>query len=170
MKQTQPEQDFLRSEIARLQSRLREITDSSRLDIINLVAVIEFDGGTSCNIPAKGFGNGYGSYKINDQEIVRVKFGNGHSCNSAEIMTAHAAALDLLDQLGEASRSASVLFRGDSQIALKWINPKFRKTPKPSGSVKFIEAIRLIREVNHLFGSIRCEWRGRQHSVDLFGH
>ena len=37
--------------------------------------VIEFDGGTSCNIPRKGFGVGYGSkmFRENDNPNVMIK-------------------------------------------------------------------------------------------------
>jgi hypothetical protein len=51
---------------------------------------IHFDGGTTCNIPSRGYGNGYGSYLVNE-EIVKVDFGRPMSSNQAEIRTLIAA-------------------------------------------------------------------------------
>lgn len=127
--------------------------------------LIEFDGGTTCNIPSLGYGEGYGSYQINDAPIVRVSFGVGHSCNSAEILTLEAALADLA---GRGERGMSVLVRGDSKIALKWVHCK--KQPKPSTSPMFRDAIQKLRKVTAQFTSVKTEWRSREHSVRLFGH
>jgi ribonuclease HI len=128
---------------------------------------VEFDGGTSCNIPSKGFGKGYGSFQINGAEIHRVEFGIGHSCNSAEIRTL-AAALEAIRLSCADTKKKSVLIRGDSKIALKWAKDK--KQPSPSTTANFREAIELLRVQVAAFGCIRTEWRGRAHSVALFGH
>ncbi len=129
---------------------------------------IEFDGGTSCNIPSKGFGEGYGSFQINDGEIKRVTFGKGHSCNSAEIRTMVAALEELASMCNPAQ--SSILIRGDSQIALKWVT--CGKQPKASHSEGFRDAIERLRRVIQLnrWRSVSTEWRGRAHSVKLFGH
>jgi ribonuclease HI len=128
--------------------------------------VIEFDGGTSCNSPKKGFGNGYGSYQIDGGEIVRVEFGKGHSNNSAEIRTLVAALKALADIPCDLPRIA--LARGDSQIALKWV--KCGAVPKDKTSEGFREAIELLREQVRRFHNVKTEWRRRTHSVALFGH
>lgn len=49
--------------------------------------IIEFDGGSTCNVPKLGYGDGYGSYQIDQREIVRLQFGKGFSANAAEILT-----------------------------------------------------------------------------------
>jgi len=126
---------------------------------------IEFDGGTSSNNP-KAYGNGYGSFQINGGEVHRVKFGPGHSCNSAEIRTL-IAGLKELYSMTEA-QNVTVMARGDSKIALKWVSCK--KPPKESTSEGFRDAIRQLRIVVAQFKRVKTEWRGRAESVRLFGH
>lgn len=126
--------------------------------------VIEFDGGTDCNDPKKGYGEGYGSYQIDGGNIVRVKFGKGHSNNSAEIRTLIAALRDL----AEDGRLGRVLCRGDSQIALNWITQK--SGPNRKSSEGFLEAVEMLREEVKRFVKVKGEWRRRNHSVKLFGH
>lgn len=128
--------------------------------------VIEADGGTSCNIPAKGYGEGYGSYKIDDGKVMRYTFGMGHSNNSAEIRIIVEALRDLA-AAGNAMEK-TVLIRSDSQIALKWVTHLGVPSKKSSG--RFTEAILLLRAEVARFGSVRTEWRGREHSVAMFGH
>jgi hypothetical protein len=128
--------------------------------------LIEFDGGTSCNIPAQGYGEGYGSFQIDHGTIHRVTFGRGHSSNASEILTL-AAALEHLYSRGGAD-SVKLFIRGDSQIALKWATDK--SNPKAKTSECFKQAIARVRLFNHLFADIKTEWRGRRHSVKLFGH
>lgn len=129
--------------------------------------IIEFDGGTSCNIPRLGYGEGYGSYRIGDHQIVRVKFGRGHSSNSAEIRTLVKALEDLSDSDPKAAFKA-VLIRGDSQIALRWVHHhgKIKRTPSP----EFVEAIGLLHKITAKFSDLRTEWRSREVSVAIFGH
>ena len=129
--------------------------------------IIEFDGGTSCNVPSRGFGKGYGSFQINNGPIRRVEFGMGHSCNSAEIRTL-VSALEAVRESCDSCHNASVLARGDSRIALKWASCK--SEPKEKHSENFREAIKLLREQIVHFGQIRTEWRNRSHSVRIFGH
>ncbi len=129
---------------------------------------IEFDGGTSCNIPRLGFGEGYGSYQIGDQPIKRVKFGKGHSCNSAEIRTLISALHDLADQMPP--HMVNLEIHGDSQIALKWANPKYMKKPSHKTTENFRNAIVELRKIAIMFANITTKWRGRDVSVALFGH
>lgn len=132
----------------------------------NLIT-IEFDGGSTCNIPRLGYGKGYGSYRIGDREIVRVNFGMGHSSNSAELRTLVKALEDLHDS-DDRSPLKDVLIRGDSKIALKWVSHrgKIKGTPSP----EFVEAIGLLRAIAAKFTRLRTEWRTRDVSVEIFGH
>jgi ribonuclease HI len=129
--------------------------------------LIEFDGGTSCNNPRQGFGKGYGSFQIDNGSIHRVEFGMGHSSNSAEIRTLVAALQQLAKEVGNPEEH-SVLVRGDSQIALKWV--KCPLTPKEKTSEGFREAITLLRTEVTKFRGVKTEWRRRDYSVRLFGH
>lgn len=126
---------------------------------------LEADGGTSCNVPGR-FGEGYGSFQIDDGEVQRVKFGKGHSNNSAEIRII-VSGLQAISRQAEASQ-IQVLVRSDSKIALKWVT--CRDTPKAKTSEGFREAIDLLRAEVAKFGRIKTQWRGREHSVKLFGH
>jgi ribonuclease HI len=128
--------------------------------------LVEFDGGTSCNIPAQGYGEGYGSFQIDHGTVHRVTFGRGHSSNASEILTL-AAALEHLYSRGGAD-CMKLFIRGDSQIALKWATDT--SNPRAKTSECFKQAIARVRLFNHLFADIKTEWRGRRHSVKLFGH
>lgn len=147
---------------------LRDTGTEKGIEAVSLVHqhTIEFDGGTSCNDPKIGLGRGYGSYQIDGGEIHRVEFGEGHSCNSAEILTLEAA-LQHLASFGD-PKEMVVLARGDSQIALKWVHCK--ASPKQSTSLPFRQAIPMLRNQVQRFKSIKTQWRGRAHSVVLFGH
>lgn len=172
--------DFLQQQIAVMQRRLSELRQVGKTYLLvkpenHFDWIIEFDGGTSCNDPAKGFGDGYGSFmvgatgsKFNEcwPKFTR-RFGVGHSCNSAEIMTLVESLKHLAGSITDA-RSVRVLCRGDSKIALKWVSCK--KIPPMKSSPKFQEAIGILRGVVAQFGCVRTEWRGREESVRLFGH
>lgn len=128
-----------------------------------------FDGGTSCNNPKKGFGSGYGSYQILGGPVVRrIQFGVGHSCNSAEIRTLHAALVDLASKVNPGVLHIHI--KGDSKIALKWANPKLKMEPSATSWREFHEAIRLLRLELPKFGKITTQWHPRAESVKLFGH
>lgn len=128
---------------------------------------IEFDGGTSCNNPNKGYGRGYGSFKVNDWEIVKVDHGPNHSCNSAEILTM-VAALEHLRSNSYTATDLPVLIRGDSRIALKWVHCK--KPTKENTSRMFRDAVTALRRAMQPFKSLHVQWRGREYSVEMFGH
>ena len=172
--------DFLQQQIAVMQRRLAELKQSSREYLLvkpesHYDYIIEFDGGTSCNDPAKGYGDGYGTFMVGEKGTVfssanpkfTRRFGIGHSWNSAEIYTLVEALLHLHKEL-DRPKEASVLCRGDSRIALKWVNCK--KHPPEKTSPKFRDGIRDLRSIVSEFGCVRTEWRGREHSVKLFGH
>jgi ribonuclease HI len=144
----------------------RPTSTPSKVEVPEGYTLVEFDGGTSCNIPAQGYGEGYGSFQIDHGTIHRVTFGRGHSSNASEILTL-AAALEHLYSRGGVD-SVKLFIRGDSQIALKWATDK--STPKAKTSECFKQAIARLRLFNGFFGDIKTEWRGRRHSVKLFGH
>ncbi len=130
---------------------------------------IEFDGGTSCNIPSRGYGDGYGSFKIGDREVERIEHRRPMSCNVAEIMTAVVA----LDRCRHFFGSSEILLRGDSKIALNWANiGNGRKPilPNKKKAESFRNAVsELIVAIRH-HKNVKTEWRNRNHSVTLFGH
>lgn len=169
--------EFLQQQIAVMQRRLSELKQTSKTYLLTKPAdhfdwIIEFDGGTSCNDPAKGFGNGYGSFLLKERPndplpIERRQFGIGHSCNSAEIMTL-VSALDYLATNIPIAKTSRVLCRGDSKIALKWVSCK--KIPPEKSSPKFRESIATLRKIVGQFQCVRTEWRSRDESVRLFGH
>jgi ribonuclease HI len=141
------------------------IINGRKISMANVIPhdhVVEFDGGTSSNKPP--FGVGYGSYQIDDNEIIRCSYGPNQSSNSAEIMTIVYA----LDDLVSKEISGKILVCGDSVISLKWINTK--ETPKENTSESFRKAIKLLREYIPKFKKITPYWRPRERSVELFGH
>ncbi len=129
--------------------------------------VIQFDGGTTSNVPSRGFGYGYGSYQIDGGVIGKCQFGIGHSCNSAEILTLFEA-LKALRLLVPECDKKTVRVCGDSKIALKWVS--CQKQPKESTTIMFRQAIEMLRGEVKNFKKIYTEWRPREHSVKLFGH
>lgn len=130
---------------------------------------IEFDGGTPCNNPQKGFGNGYGSYKINDEPIYRLRFNRPMSNNVAEIsVLIHA--LRTVYQRGN-PEFVMLEIHGDSQIALNRCTRGL--TAKQRRSVRnpdFGNACDELRTLCTQFAHVHTNWRGRDASVKLFGH
>src|SRR6266849_473663 len=89
----------------------------------SVVATIGFDGGTSCNIPSLGYGDGYGSFRIDNGPLRRIAFKRPMSNNAAEIFTM-AAAIKIAKENG----ATALKLVGDSQIALNWANRVAGKT------------------------------------------
>jgi len=156
----------IQAKIARLKAQMGQDATTRTEGVALIHEVIEFDGGSSCNIPSRGYGEGYGSFQIGNQEIQRVKFGKGHSANSAEIRTLVSGLAELSKQVDPAK--CQVLARGDSKVALKWVSDL--RTPKETSSKGFLEAIALLRIEVAKFAKVKTQWRGREHSVKLFGH
>jgi ribonuclease HI len=142
---------------------------------------LHFDGGTPCNIPALGFGIGYGSYRytglegqVGNGEPIRVSHGIPCSNNAAEILTL-CVALEKLAEMGS-PETTHVHVQGDSKIALKWLNvvrgqhPKGRTKTVATGTVLFIESIGRLRKAAEPFNKIESEWLQRDHAVAAFGH
>lgn len=129
---------------------------------------IIFDGGSTCNVPRKGFGKGYGSFKVEDREIQRCNFGAGHSANSGEVRTLIEALRYTKKHFPEYD---TLHIKGDSKIALSWIFrsgiPKPFKGKEPTSN--FIEAVRMLHVETKGY-NITTQWHPRKESVKLFGH
>lgn len=126
---------------------------------------IEFDGGTSCNVPSRGFGDGYGSYRINQERPVRLQFYKAMSANAAEVLT-------LVKAVQEAKQkgATSLLIIGDSQIALGWAGNPDRKMSKKA-TPEFREAVSFLQKSLEPFSDkITTRWQPRIKSVATFGH
>lgn len=139
---------------------------------------LHFDGGTPCNIPSKGFGIGYGSYRFNSNPVIKVDHGIPCSNNGAELLTLVSALVelkricDLEDNLMD-SKETEVLIMGDSQTILGWVdklikNPMIKINPGVSESMKL--AIPQLIIAMEPFGEIRTKWLPRIHAVQAFGH
>ena len=142
------------------------IEEKPRAQANQQARVIHFDGGTPCNIPSLGYGNGYGSYRIDDGPVVRVDHNRPMSNNAAEIYT-------LISALKQIPPGEPLLIIGDSQIALKWVQVATgqRKATKiQNTSPQFQEAVADLTLVLRDFRSVRVMWKGRDHSVSVFGH
>lgn len=131
---------------------------------------IEFDGGTSNNVPSRGpFGDGYGSYKIDNGPIHRCYFRRPMSANSAELYTLEAAVNLVIATYGMAVSETSLHIVGDSTVALGWASRKPRKLKMGSTPV-FREAAMRVRFALRDFKKITVEWQPRHKSVVTFGH
>ena len=135
---------------------------------------IEFDGGSTCNIPRLGFGDCYGSYRLDGADIVRLTFGVKGSANVGELMTITHALDALACRYDEPTlKTVAVAVTGDSQIALKWAaHPKLYKTEKlAAGSTdQFREAVKRLVSLKQRFAEVRTNWVSRDYMVALFGH
>lgn len=130
---------------------------------------IEFDGGTPCNIPRLGYGEGYGSFKLGSHgKIFRLKFGRPMSANAAEVWT-------LVEALRHVSKCwlpqrTDISISGDSKIALARCYRPLSKKKKKRDSNEFEDACAALTALCAQFHSVTTKWRGRAASVKLFGH
>jgi hypothetical protein len=134
---------------------------------VNGVVLIEFDGGSACNIPRLGYGEGYGSYKIGRGAVHRARFDN-MSANAAEIRTLATAIA-----VAKAQGARHLLCVGDSRIALKWANiaaGNRRPTKIDKTSASFKASIALLRDACFGIVSLHTQWQPRAVSVRTFGH
>lgn len=134
---------------------------------------IRFDGGTSCNIPRLGYGNGYGSYQIDDNPIYRLSFNIPMSANAAEIRTL-ARAIETVSQNEIHTALIRLSILGDSRVALKWANVaagKRKRTKIANTSSEFQESILMLeRFIRRGWADVMTTWTPRQRSVAVFGH
>lgn len=130
--------------------------------------VLEFDGGTPCNIPSRGYEDGYGSFQINGLPIARNQYGRPMSANTAEVLTMHYGLEEIFRIFGR----SSVLVRGDSKIALGWVEKSRAGKMKFSkgSSQEYISAVILLHNSIQMHLSVQSEWRCRDYSVTIFGH
>lgn len=138
---------------------------------MKLYLTVESDGGTSCNIPAKGYGLGYGSFRIDGGKIQRRKFGNGYSNNAAEIEII-TEALQYIGKHWEPNE-LTLTFCSDSEIALKWLKitnsgQQVKIGKKTSEGMK--RAVDRLRTFSPRFQKIVTQWQPRKESVKAFGH
>lgn len=129
--------------------------------------VIEFDGGTPCNIPRLGYGIGYGSYKIDRGNIVRLTFGRPMSANAAEVWTL-VKAIEYVKRAYLPKRTI-LHVHGDSKIALSRCHRQPRKGKKKNTD-EFHTACGTLILLCDEFLRVETHWRGRARSVMLFGH
>lgn len=130
---------------------------------------IEFDGGTPCNIPRIGYGNGYGSYKIDNEPVYRLFFNIPMSANAAEVKTL-VRAMQTISQRHDPATTA-LQISGDSKIALARCNgPSNWKRKDILRSGEFEIACAELATLCAQFADIKTNWRARIHSVAMFGH
>lgn len=144
------------------------------LAALNIAAMrtirITFDGGTPCNIPRLGYGNGYGSYQIDGGRVITCDFNRPMSANAAEIWTAVFAVNDVTRHQSNLAE-ACLHFQGDSRIALKYCL-NFRRSVKfkSSSSGEFRDAILALHSLLPAFRDVKASWWPRENSVRIFGH
>ncbi len=128
---------------------------------------IEFDGGTPCNIPRLGYGDGYGSYKIDDQPVYRLNFRIPMSCNVAEMTTILRAVQAVAQNHNPHTTKLDIY--GDSQTALKRCLVPIPKKRRQNGT-EFSGTANMLFTICAQFAQVTTHWRGRAASVRLFGH
>jgi ribonuclease HI len=133
------------------------------------VARIEFDGGTSSNIPSLGYGDGYGSFRINNEPVRRLQFNRPMSANAAEIFTM-AAAVKVAVENG----ATALVLVGDSQVALCWAN-RIAGNGKPrkhngNMSCSMRDGIAELRRRMAGVMDVKTQWQPRERSFAAFGH
>jgi ribonuclease HI len=160
-----------------LKKQKRETPALKRLPVPSLdssltLCTIQFDGGTSNNIPSKGgYGIGYGSYQLNSGAVVRLSFGRAMSCNAAEVRTL-TAAIEAATLIVDPAKTRLCVY-GDSEIALKWARLAVQQAlyqPKRGWSPGFTLAIAHLYLCLKPFAAVVTEWQPRERSVEIFGH
>lgn len=142
---------------------------------------IYFDGGTTCNIPKLGYGNGYGSFKLtegyNNGQIQRVDHGLNHSNNSAEVLTLVSALIYLYEQWDLNITdwdNVNILIIGDSQIALNQASKCFKDKMgfifHKRSSRMYKDALKKLHYAILPFKSIDTKWIPRKEIFEIFGH
>lgn len=115
---------------------------------------IEFDGGTPCNIPARGYGLGYGSYQIRSGEhvnrVARVNFDVPMSANVAEISTLIRAIRSVMKSYNPENTSLEI--HGDSKIALNRCSTPLKR--KKHYDSNFAAAVTELQSLTCQFASV----------------
>lgn len=140
---------------------------------------IVFDGGSKGSGFQPGLGNGYGSYQIANDPIVRVDHEAVMTANCAEVLTLCCALEELAKRIDPATVAVHV--EGDSQIALsalklargvqrKTRTGKVKKSQTPKGSDGYRAACERLADAAAPFSQFTAKWKGRENSVAIFGH
>ncbi len=161
-------QDELRSLVRLCKRHIASNTNKDRSYTIppGYDYVIITDGGNECNIPPH-YGDGYGSLKINDDDVCRVEFHRPMSNNAAELWTMDAA-IGMTDWRQDKKK---YLFISDSQIALKYAKdaPFGRAKPSAKSSDEMLRAIKELRR-KLLTAEVSTCWWPRHKIFSIFGH
>lgn len=138
-------------------------------------ARVDFDGGAKGPGFPPGLGNGYGSYRINDEAVARVDHRAVMTANCAEVLTLCCALEELAARQDPAALAVHV--QGDSQIALSRLKAargvgrgKKNRVRVAKGSEGYVAACERLRAVAVLFGQFTSRWQPRERSVETFGH
>lgn len=132
---------------------------------------IIFDGGCIYEKTSNGIGRGYGSYRIDEEAIVRVDHGLNMTANAAEVLTVCRALEEIIRRYKD-TMSLALLIIGDSQVALANVR-RFQKPnaqPNKNTHESFQYATESLGIFLARFSKIEARWHGRKHSVKLFGH
>ena len=129
--------------------------------------MIECDGGTPCNNPRIGYGDGYGSYRIDKGKVVRVDFKKPMSVNEAEVSILICAIEDAISRFGK-NQSFEIL--SDSKIIVNCVNFSHKKKKFSLGcSEGYKNGVSKLRELLDFFQA-SASWISRNHMVSIFGH
>jgi ribonuclease HI len=130
------------------------------------IAVV-FDGGSKGNQ-----GQGYGSYALNwpgeQQQVVRLRFGNQTTNNEAEydtLLTALDAILKRLRDAGADPGTARLDIRGDSLLVINQVLGEWQ-----CKEARLQSRCQQVRALLQQFGEWRLTHHGRSHSVKILGH
>jgi ribonuclease HI len=159
------------NEFVALRKQKKEATPQPPPDPWLDECIVYFDGGTSCNVPSQGYGIGYGSYLLNNGEVVRLDFGRSMSSNEAEIRTLIAAAEAAKVSCDPARTRLHAV--GDSEIALKWGRKAGEKASyrrQPAWSPGFADAVADLYVAIQPFAEVSASWQPREKSLAMFGH
>lgn len=136
---------------------------------------VEFDGGANGSGFKPGLGNGYGSYRINSEPVVRVDHYAVMTANCAEVLTLCCALEELAERFDPTRLAVHV--QGDSQIAISRLKSargvgrgKKNKVRVAKGSDGYVAACERLSEVAVKFAQFTARWQPRRQSVQTFGH
>jgi ribonuclease HI len=126
-----------------------------------------FDGGSRGNP-----GQGYGSYALRwpgeQQQLVRLRFGNQVTNNEAEydtLLTALEAILKRLRDAGADPKTARLDIRGDSLLVINQVQGRWQ-----CKEARLQSRCQHARTLLQQFGEWRLNHHDRAHSVDVLGH
>ena len=134
--------------------------------------VIRFDGGIYGMEKGRNYGQLYGSFRINNGDVVHAIFNAYGSSNIAELMTLITA----VEYLEVDPKKTRLCIYSDSQITVGWIEKASNGKPMPKLKVKngrsleFIETVAYLYTTLEPFASVGVRWQPREFNVSIFGH